>query len=168
MRKLTLAFIACGLLEFATGPAVPAGSLLPADKVVVRKAERQLFLMRGAEIIGKYRVVLGLSPLGPKQREGDFRTPEGVYRLERRNPNSDFFLSIQISYPNERDLAHARRQGWRPGGSVMIHGLPNQMRHPPQYYEHRDWTDGCIAVSNADMMEIWLLTAPDTPIEILP
>lgn len=168
MRGLILALLACGMLMAGIRPAACAGSLLPVDKVVVHKAERRLMLMRGFEIIRSYRIALGLNPQGHKQREGDFRTPEGSYRLGRRNPNSDFFLSIQVSYPDERDVARARRQGVKPGGAIMIHGWPNRLRYPPQYYEQRDWTDGCIAVSNSDMVEIWLLTGQDTPIEIRP
>jgi murein L,D-transpeptidase YafK len=84
-----------------------------------------------------------------------------------RNPRSDFFLSIQVSYPNERDVKNAAANGWEPGGSIMIHGLPNRLKHDPDYYT-RDWTDGCIAVSNSAMVEIWLFTGPNTPIDILP
>jgi murein L,D-transpeptidase YafK len=98
---------------------------------------------------------------------GDFRTPEGRYWLVRRNSRSDFFLSIQVSYPNPHDLKRAKANGWDPGGSIMIHGLPNRLKRDPSYYE-RDWTDGCIAVSNSDMVEIWLLTNNNTPIDILP
>lgn len=151
---------------------MPGGSrsvaLQPADQIIVHKKDRRLTLMRGDDVIGTYKVALGLDPQGPKMREGDFRTPEGRYRLTRRNPNSDFFLSIQISYPSETDLQRARRNGWQPGGLIMIHGLPNKPRHPLEYYEARDWTDGCIAVANSDMVEIWLLTGQDTPIEIRP
>jgi len=94
--------------------------------------------------------------------------PEGRYRLGRRNPRSDYFLSIQVSYPNEADLKRAHRKHWDAGGSIMIHGLPNQLKHEPAYYETRDWTDGCIAVSNADMVEIWLLSPDEALIDILP
>lgn len=138
------------------------------DEIVVRKAERRLELRREGMVVNSYRIALGLNPQGPKQREGDFRTPEGRYRLARRNSRSEFFLSIQISYPNDTDVAMARRNGWAPGGSIMIHGLPNKPRHAADYYESRDWTDGCIAVANGDMVEIWLLTADDTPITIMP
>ena len=149
--------------EFRGGSSMPT-----ADRVVVKKGERRLLLMHGDSILRTYKVALGLNPVGHKERAGDFRTPEGRYRLTRRNPCSDFFLSIQVSYPNDEDLKKARRNGWDTGGSIMIHGLPNQLKHTPAYYENRDWTDGCIAVSNADMLEIWLLTADNAPIEILP
>ncbi len=144
-----------------------AQDLPVANRVVVHKAERRLDLMRGDEVLRTFRVSLGLMPTGHKERSGDFRTPEGRYYLTRRNARSDFFLSIQVSYPNDRDVRNARSNGWDPGGAIMIHGLPNQLRREPEYYG-RDWTDGCIAVSNSDMLEIWLLTQNNTPIDILP
>jgi murein L,D-transpeptidase YafK len=142
--------------------------LLIANRVVVRKSERRLYLMHGDSVLRSYRVALGLNPVGPKEQEGDSRTPEGHYQLTRRNPRSEYFLSIQVSYPNDRDLRRARRNRLTPGGAIMIHGLPNELRREPTYYEKRDWTDGCIAVSDSDMLEIWLMTPPDTPIDILP
>jgi murein L,D-transpeptidase YafK len=161
----------------ASGDALPyharamaaMGVELPiADRVLVRKSERRLDLLRGTDVLRAYRVSLGLNPGGPKERSGDFRTPEGSYRLTRRNTRSDFFLSIQVSYPNEADVRRARRNGWQPGGSIMIHGLPNDPRHSPDYYATQDWTDGCIAVTNADMVEIWMMTSDNVPIDIEP
>lgn len=150
-------------------PALELSGKLPtADRVVVRKGARRMDLLSGDRVLRSYRIALGLSPTGPKERSGDFRTPEGSYRLERRNARSDFFLSIQVSYPNETDLRNARRNGWQAGGSIMIHGLPNTLKHDPSYYQTRDWTDGCIAVSNSEMVEIWMLTNNNTPIDILP
>ena len=139
-----------------------------ADAIVVRKSERRMELMRRGQVVRSYKIQLGLRPSGPKEEEGDFRTPEGRYHLVRRNPRSDYFLSIEISYPNDDDVARARRMGVKPGSAIMIHGLPNVPRKTSDYYAHVDWTDGCIAVSNSDMVEIWLMTLPDTPIEILP
>jgi murein L,D-transpeptidase YafK len=139
-----------------------------ADQVLVRKSERRLYLLRHGEILRSYRVALGLIPDGPKERSGDFRTPEGRYQLTRRNSRSDYFLSIQVSYPNADDLRRARRNHVNPGGSIMIHGLPNLQRHPPDYYAAADWTDGCIAMSNADMVELWLMVQDNTPIDIRP
>lgn len=150
--------------------AVPRGQLqeLPvATRVVVYKAARRMELMRDGQVLRTYRISLGLQPAGQKEREGDFRTPEGHYYLSRRNARSDFFLSIQVSYPNDRDMRRAKANGWDPGGEIMIHGLPNRLRREPNYYR-RDWTDGCIALSNSDMLEIWLLTQNNTPIDILP
>lgn len=144
------------------------GGVLMADKLVVRKSERRLYVLRQGQVLREYRVALGLNPQGHKQHEGDSRTPEGQYKLIRRNPRSDFFLSMEISYPNSNDLARARRQGVKPGGAIMLHGWPNIPRKTSDYYKTADWTDGCIAVSNSDMVEIWLMTPLETPIEILP
>ena len=153
----------------AGGPAALASSGLPSvDHVVVRKSERRLYLMHGMQIVRSYHIELGLSPAGRKQRSGDFRTPEGSYRLAERNPRSDYFLSIKVSYPSPADLKRAHARHWDAGGSIMIHGLPNLMKHDTDYYESHDWTDGCIAVSNADMVEIWMLTPDDAPIDIYP
>jgi hypothetical protein len=145
-----------------------SGTVPFADEVVVRKSERRLYLLRHGEVLRSYRVALGLIPDGPKERAGDFRTPEGHYQLTRRNTRSDYFLSIQVSYPNADDLRRARRDHVNPGGSIMVHGLPNNQRHPPDYYAASDWTDGCIGMSNADMVELWLMVQDNTPIQILP
>ena len=158
-----------GSLAHPTQPEALGASELPvADRVVVRKSLRRLYLMRGSTVLRSYKIALGLNPVGQKERSGDFRTPEGRYYLTRRNPRSDYFLSIQVSYPNDADVRRARRHRWEAGGSIMIHGLPNLLRRPPQYYEKYDWTDGCIAVSDSDMLEIWLMTRENTPIDILP
>jgi murein L,D-transpeptidase YafK len=147
----------------------PSPESLPvADKVLVLKGERRLQLLRRGQVLREYKIALGLNPVGHKQRSGDFRTPEGNYFLTRRNPRSDYFLSIQVSYPNQADARLARRNGWDAGGAIMIHGLPNELKRTPEYYERTDWTDGCIAVSNADMLEIWLLTPDHVPIDIRP
>lgn len=139
-----------------------------ATRVVVYKSARRMELLRGSEVLRSYRVSLGLQPNGHKERVGDFRTPEGRYQLTRRNPRSDYFLSIQVSYPGPQDIKRAKANGDDPGGAIMIHGMPNRLKHTPDYYATRDWTDGCIAVSNSDMVEIWLMTQNDTPIDILP
>jgi murein L,D-transpeptidase YafK len=146
----------------------PAPGFVTADRAVLRKAERQLTLYHQGRELKSYRVSLGLRPTGHKQQEGDFRTPEGAYLLTRRNPESEYFLSIQVSYPDADDLAAARKNGVSPGGAIMIHGLPNIMKHSRERYLSTDWTDGCIALSNEDMLEVWLLTGPDMPIEIRP
>ena len=151
-----------------TPPSAQSARLPVATRVVVRKSARRLELLNGPDVLRSYDVKLGLQPAGHKEREGDFRTPEGSYRLTRRNPRSDFFLSIQVSYPNDADVKRAKANGWPPGGAIMIHGLPNQLKQPPDYYRTRDWTDGCIALSNSDMVELWLLTQDNVPIDILP
>jgi murein L,D-transpeptidase YafK len=145
-----------------------AASYEMADKVVVVKHERALRLFRRGQVIAEYPIKLGLNPYGHKRREGDFRTPEGKYELVARNPQSEFFLSIKISYPNREDAAVASENGHAPGGLIMIHGQPNEPKKPPQHYATRDWTDGCIALSNADMVDVWLRTSTGIPIEIRP
>src|SRR5687767_1448502 len=139
-----------------------------ADYVVVDKSDRKLYLYKAGRVLREFDVSLGQMPNGPKQREGDFRTPEGKYVLDARNANSDYFLSIHVSYPNEADRARARAEGVDPGGQIMIHGWPNEPRYDLRRYEATDWTDGCIAVSNSDMVDIWLMTRESTPIEIRP
>jgi murein L,D-transpeptidase YafK len=143
-------------------------SLPVADRAVLHKSERRLYLMKNGAVLRTYRTALGLMPAGTKQRSGDFRTPEGIYQLTRRNTHSDYFLSIQVSYPNAEDERNAHRNGWKTGGSIMVHGLPNVLKHPASYYTNQDWTDGCIALSNSDMVEFWLLTQDNIPIEIRP
>jgi murein L,D-transpeptidase YafK len=139
-----------------------------ADSVLVDKSDRRLYLLKQGKVIAEYPIKLGLNPYGHKQQEGDFRTPEGRYTLTRRNARSDFFLAIQVSYPNREDAAWAKENGWNPGGQIMIHGQPNVPKRPAEYYATRDWTDGCIALSNADMVDVWLRTTAGTPIEIRP
>lgn len=145
-----------------------AAAMPMADRVLVEKSERRMLLLAGNEVLRTMRINLGLSPKGHKLREGDSRTPEGDYILAERNPNSDFFLSIRISYPDAEDMARARRNGWDPGGLIMVHGRPNRPSRPPDYYSRRDWTDGCIAISNSEMVDFWLMTRPSTPIRIVP
>ncbi len=139
-----------------------------ADRVVIKKSERKLYLMSGAEVMREYDIALGLVPEGDKVREGDFRTPEGSYYLTNRLLDSNFFLAIQVSYPNIDDLGEASRLGVSPGGQIMIHGQPNEPQHSAAYYERTDWTNGCIAVSNAAMVDIWQLTTANTPVTIEP
>ncbi len=145
-----------------------AGEFPVADKVVVEKDARKLHLIKDGEPFRTFRIALGIRPVGDKEHEGDFKTPEGNYHLDARNPNSEFFLSIHISYPDGRDHREARERGLDPGGAIMIHGQPNEPTRSETYYRTQDWTNGCIAVSNSDMIDIWLMTAENTPIEIRP
>ena len=145
-----------------------ASDIEMADHVLIKKSERKLFLMKKDKILKSMDISLGLVPTGDKQSEGDFRTPEGSYKLTERNAASDFFLSIMISYPNGADHSEAERRGLLPGGQIMIHGQPNNPSHSSDYYRWTDWTDGCVAVSNSNMVDIWLMTDKNTPIEILP
>ena len=141
---------------------------LHADRVVVLKKERTLQLLSHGKVIKSYKVALGGDPLGPKTRQGDHKTPEGVYRVDSRNGHSQFYKSIHISYPSARDRAAARAQGVSPGGDVFVHGLPNGYRWVGSSHRMKDWTDGCIAVTNQEIDEIWTAVTDGTPIEIRP
>jgi len=131
------------------------------DRVVVNKGRREMLLLSGEAVVRTYRVALGREPVGHKQREGDGRTPEGRYTIDRRNPRSKYHLALHISYPNGRDCERAREAGADPGGDIMIHGLKAGVAHPGT-----DWTQGCIAVTDAEMDEIWELVADGTAVEI--
>jgi murein L,D-transpeptidase YafK len=149
-------------------PPASANDFPVADKVVVEKGQRKLYLVRNGAIFRSFDIALGAAPLGDKEQEGDQKTPEGIYWLDARNPDSDFFLSIHVSYPNAEDQAVARNKGYDPGSAIMIHGQPNTPSYSTAYYQKEDWTNGCIAVSNSDMIDIWLMTPNDVPIEIRP
>lgn len=139
-----------------------------ADRVVVMKKQRTLTLMSGDKVLKTYKIALGGDPVGPKQQEGDHKTPEGSYILDRHNPRSKFYRSLHISYPNDDDRVRARASGVSPGGDIMVHGLPNGFGWLGDAHRARDWTDGCIAVTNAEIDEIWRAVADGTPIEIKP
>ena len=175
-KRGSTGIIFASLLSICWLAPLQAGELAPlrvsefplADQVVVEKAARKLHLMQQGKPFRTFNISLGIRPDGDKQEEGDFRTPEGGYLLDRRNANSEFFLSIHISYPNRQDRRQARKDGVQPGGSIMIHGQPNDPTKSETYYQTQDWTNGCIALSNSDMIDIWLMTGENTPIEIRP
>ncbi|MGH8560477.1 MAG: L,D-transpeptidase family protein [Nevskiales bacterium] len=145
-------------------------TLMPvfADRVVVKKAERRLYLYKGTVTLATYPVNLGKNPRGHKRQVGDSRTPEGRYVLDHRKPDSDFHLALHVSYPSAVDRNEAEKRGVETGGNIMIHGLPNWYKGPDQYFPFRDWTDGCIALGNRHMELLYDLVPDDTPIEILP
>lgn len=148
--------------------SVPSASFLKgkADRVVVNKGARELKLIRGGQVIRTYPIALGPNPVGHKIMEGDGRTPEGAYVLDWRNPNSRFYRSIHVSYPDPSDRLLASKLGVDPGGMIMVHGEASYMRFGGG--TPRDWTEGCIAVSNRAMDEIWALVDDGTPILINP
>jgi murein L,D-transpeptidase YafK len=136
--------------------------VLRADQIVINKSRREMLLLRGNVILRSYRIALGRDPVGHKQCEGDGRTPEGRYTIDRRNPKSKYHLALHISYPNADDVAGAQAAGVEPGGDIMIHGLKDgELRQG-------DWTQGCIAVTNEEMEEIWALVPEGTVIVIEP
>lgn len=139
-----------------------------ADLVEVFKASRRLELKRGGRPIRSYRVALGFAPEGHKECEGDGRTPEGGYSIDGRNPRSAFHLSLRVSYPGPADKARAAAKGVPPGGDIFIHGLPNGLRKFFVRHPRRDWTVGCVAVTNGEIREIWSLVPTGTRIVIHP
>lgn len=153
-------------------PGIPAQELLPVgfkvDEIVVYKSERRLELRRAGKVVRSYRVALGRNPVGHKLYQGDNRTPEGRYIIDMRNARSAFYRSMRISYPDRTDQDVALTVGLRPGDWIMIHGIkngvtPSQLGHP-----YRDWTNGCIALTNREMDEVWDSVAVGTPITIWP
>ena len=136
--------------------------VIRVNQIVVNKGRREMLLLYGESVLRRYSIALGPNPAGHKVQEGDGRTPEGRYTIDRRNPKSAYHISLHISYPNEQDRERARELGVDPGGDIMIHGLRNgtPMR--------TDWTRGCIAVTDEEMDEIWDLVADGTPIQIDP
>ena len=138
-----------------------------AESVLVDKSERKLWLISQGRKYREYDISLGDNPLGHKEQEGDERTPEGRYIIDYRNPDSRYHLSLHIDYPRQQDLDNARRKGVSPGGNIFIHGLPNGIRFSADTFRGRDWTDGCIAVNNREIEEIWRLVKDGTPIDIL-
>lgn len=139
-----------------------------ADMVLVDKSLNKMILFQRSEVIRVYDVGFGPNPIGHKMQEGDGRTPEGRYTLISKNPNSKFYKSIRINYPNEQDVLDAYARGVKPGGDIVIHGMPNEAGNYLGPIDPKNWTLGCIAVRNHEMDQIWDLIEPGTPIEILP
>src|SRR3984957_4506143 len=168
MRTTVLTAVAVCVLCVA-GIAAPAAAPAPhADRVLVLKNERTLQLLSRGKVVKTYRIALGGDPIGPKTRQGDHKTPEGIYVLDFRNAHSKFYKAIHISYPSAHDRAAAREPGVSPGGDVFLHGLPNGYGFVGAAHRLKDWTDGCIAVTNVEIDEIWAAVADGTPIEIRP
>jgi murein L,D-transpeptidase YafK len=161
---LLLAFSWSGISH--TGFCVPIEK--PADKILIEKKERRLTLLRNNVVIKTYRISLGNQTIGPKACQGDGRTPEGLYIIDGRNQNSHYHRSLHISYPNEKDRAVAQKLKCNPGGDIFIHGLPNGYGWLGKTHLVRDWTLGCIAVTDQEIEEIWLLVPNKTVMEIRP
>jgi len=136
--------------------------------VLVDKSDRALTLLRGSVVLKRYRTSLGARPEGPKEREGDERTPEGIYVIDARNMRSAFHRSLHVSYPDARDAARARDAGVSPGGQIMIHGLRNGFGWVGRLQRVMNWTDGCVALTNWEIEEVWHAVPDGTPIEIRP
>jgi murein L,D-transpeptidase YafK len=139
-----------------------------ADRIVIEKSRRQLTLLKDGKPLKTYAVALGGSPTGPKEREGDGKTPEGVYHIDYRKANSSFHRALHISYPSAAEVEAARKGGYPPGGAIMIHGLPNGFGGLGASHRLRDWTLGCIAVTNIEIEEIWRVVPNGAVVEIRP
>ena len=139
-----------------------------ADKIVIVKSARTMTLLRGGKTLKTYKVALGTVPVGPKRVEGDHKTPEGNYVIDAKNAHSRFHLSLHISYPSSADTEAARKLASPPGGAIMIHGLASSFAYLGALHRQTDWTDGCIAVTNAEIEEIWKLVPVGTRVEIRP
>jgi murein L,D-transpeptidase YafK len=175
--------ILLGLLPFAVAGLGATWLLLPdsaaslgvlfepapmarADRVVVLKGRRQLLLYRGGHILKRYPVSLGFNPVGHKQRQGDGRTPEGLYTLDWRHISADLGPSIHVSYPEPRDRARAAKAGVDPGGAIMLHALPDTLPWQRRAVRLRTWTEGCIGLKPRHMKEVWSAVADGTVIDI--
>ena len=131
-------------------------------EVQVHKSDRKMYLLHNGEVLKTYNIALGFAPTGHKQFEGDGKTPEGLYYITHRNPNSNYYLSLGISYPNDQDRAVAAAAGKPPGGDIFVHGGPRGRTR------QADWTAGCISVTDRQMEEVYSMVNPGTPIWILP
>lgn len=149
---------------------VPKRTIGPhqADRIVVHKAKREMLLMRNGKVIRKYWVSLGFGPVGHKKQEGDGKTPEGVYTIDKRKARSQFYKALHINYPNEKDKAQAKARGVSAGGELYIHGLGRTVAWMGAAHVLTDWTAGCIALTNREMDEVWTLVPDGTPIDIRP
>lgn len=155
--------------RYAPQPA-PPGPLPPLtraiDRIEIDKSDRRLTVFRDGQALRSYTIALGFAPEGDKAREGDGRTPEGTFRIDRRNPNSRFHLSLGLDYPQADDITRASAAGVSPGGDIFIHGQPNALGDAIKLA--RDWTAGCIAVSNAEIEELWRIAPMGTEVVIRP
>lgn len=139
-----------------------------ADHIVIIKSSRTMTLMNHDKVLKSYRVALGGVPVGAKQKQGDHKTPEGEYLIDAKNPHSQYHLALHISYPNAQDRRHARKLGVNPGGDIMIHGLPPGYASLGSKHTQWDWTEGCIAVTDEEIEEVWNLVQVGTRVEIKP
>ncbi|MCH9690971.1 MAG: L,D-transpeptidase family protein [Gammaproteobacteria bacterium] len=160
MRKLLFPLLMMPVFAFA--------SMKPVDRVEVYKSKSLMQLKRNGRVVKNYKVVFGGRPKGHKRFQGDQRTPEGLYKLNYKKADSKFYRAIQVSYPNQADRAYAAKHGKSPGGNIMIHGHKPKWKGLKGYLTRNNWTEGCIAVTNEEMDEIWALVKVGVPIEIFP
>ena len=164
MRRISIVFL---LVVLAACPLAAAAEILQADKIIIVKSKRTMTLMTGDKVLKTYRVALGTAPVGPKEIQGDHKTPEGSYVISGKNAASRFRLALRVSYPSPVDRARARKLGASPG-DIMIHGLGREFAFLGPLQWRTDWTDGCVAVTNEEIEEIWRLVPVGTRVEIRP
>jgi len=145
---------------------LPAGTMI--DRILVEKSARKLSIFRGDEKLKSYRMALGRNPVGPKEQEGDMKTPEGIYKIDSRNPQSDYHLALHVSYPSDEDSARAAERGVNAGFDIMIHGIANGGGWIGAFHRLHDWTAGCVALTDEEIEELYRVTPDGTPIEIRP
>lgn len=169
LMKIVSSVILAALLSLVAyahwpSPQLPEGAR--ADAIVVYKSQRKLVLLQSGKILKEYSIVLGGSPIGAKKEEGDQKTPEGIYTIDYRKPNSTAHFALHISYPNQQNKAEAAARGVSPGGFIMVHGLLNGLGFLGRLHRFVDWTNGCIAVTNTEIEEIARVVSDGTPIDI--
>lgn len=160
--------LAIAWMSVGVASKLGAQTATKVDRIVVEKSKRTLTLMGGRKALKAYKVALGGQPVGPKDRQGDHKTPEGIYSVDAKNTNSQFYKALHISYPNQTDRANARKLGLSPGGDVEIHGLGSKWGWLGAKHRLTDWTDGCIALTNEEIDEIYPVIRVGTPVEIRP
>jgi murein L,D-transpeptidase YafK len=173
VRKIVLALavivlLAGGVYVYAhqVWNPLPRGTTI--DRILVEKSARKLSVFARGKKLKEYRIVLGRNPIGAKQEEGDMKTPEGIYRIDSRNPKSDYHLALHVSYPSEEDTARATERGVNAGFDIMVHGIRNGGGWIGAFHRMDDWTAGCIAMTDEEIEELWRVTPDETPIEIRP
>jgi murein L,D-transpeptidase YafK len=145
---------------------LPVGTTI--DRILVEKSARRLSIFAGNKKLKSYRVALGRNPVGAKEQEGDMKTPEGVFKIDRRNPHSSFHLALHVSYPSDNDATRAAASGVSAGGDIMIHGIQNGLGWIGAFHRWHDWTVGCVALTDEEIEELYRVTPDGTPIEIKP
>ena len=164
MRPIILMVLACAVLAGCSSGKFKRYNGPEVTQILVDKSDRKMWLLHEKRVLKEYDVDLGFAPAGHKQFEGDGRTPEGIYRINRRNPNSRYHLSLGISYPNTKDVAFARARGKSPGGEIFIHGGPRILAERNK----ADWTAGCISVTDKEMETVYAMVNDGTLIYIKP
>ncbi|MEE1896897.1 L,D-transpeptidase family protein [Flavobacterium rakeshii] len=158
--------VVLGVYYFLPEKALPKGGVV--DRLVVYKSKRKMLAYNGDTLLKTYTISLGKNPLGHKQFEGDNKTPEGVYNINERNPNSAYHKNLGVSYPNVADREFAEKQGKSPGGLIKIHGLRNDRGYIGKFHRWKDWTAGCIAVTDEEIDELYIAVKENAVIQILP